>query len=767
MLIPASVTCVCANPLARGGQRAEPSHPFLFANETAAPSRPASRIPMLRFYPFIPYFVLLVSSSAMAEEADSLSSSNVMEEVVVTASPLSLSAFDSAQPVSTLSGAPLKLKLAPTLGETLRNEPGVTSSNFTAGASRPIIRGLTDHRVVVLNNGTDIFDVSDLSPDHAPSVSPLLSQSIDVVRGPATILYGSSAIGGVVNVIDGRIPTSVPAQTIKGEADGRFVSGTLERSGAAAFDFRVSDHVVLHIDGSILRSDDEHVQDHVLSDRIRHELSPEQQERGSQFGGDPEHIVPNTSVFTRDFGVGASYVWEKGYIGVSFSQFLSVYGVPDDPEVDDPVLRPERVRLDITKRQYSLRSAISDPLPWFVNGNFKFTYSDYKHLEIDDEIVGSTFKTKGFDSRLELVHQPIGKMQGSIGLQASYKELGVFGNESFLQPTHTLQLAGFVFEEVKLDPLRLQIGGRVEYQQVHISSSDPELTALTSGGQQTRDFVPLSAAAGAIYDLTKETNLALTVRYSERAPTAEELFARGPHDATFQFLVGDPFLPKEKVLGVDLTLRKKSGRITGSLGGFYNHFFDYVDFTSTGEFEEDLQVFNYAAKRAEFFGGEGQVAYHFLPLEVTKPAKAGDGKSVKEIITGESEMAANPHDLYLELRADYVHAQNLTDHEPLPRIPPLRYGAALAYQGPAFGARLEVLRVEPQTRVSEFETKTPGYTSLDAMISYTFMRGPVTYDIYLRGTNLLDEVERDHTSFLKDVLPLTGRSITAGIRATF
>src|SRR6266853_52942 len=493
-------------------------------------SRIAFILPMHKFS--IPLALALTLRGLSAFAQTSIPASTTMEEVVVTASPLGRSAYDSVQPVSMLSGSELKLKLAPTLGETLRDEPGVASSNFTAGASRPIIRGLTDHRVVVLNNGTDIFDVSDLSPDHAPRVTPLLSQAIDVIRGPATILYGSSAIGGVVNVIDGRIPTSVPSEPVKGEVDGRFVSVSLERSGAGAFDIRASDHIVIHIDGSIVRSDDLRIPGHALDDRIRGELSPEQRERGSRFGGDPEHVVPNTRVFTRDFGVGASYVWDKAYAGFAFNQFLSVYGVPDDPEVDDPVLRPDHVRLDVTKRQYSVRSSIADPMPWFVNGNFKFTYTAYKHLEIDEDTVGSTFKTKGFDSRLELVHQPIGKIEGSVGVQASYRDLGVFGESTFLQPTNTLQLAGFVFEEVKLDPVRFQAGARVEYQHVHIASSDPELTALTSTNQATREFVPLSGAVGAIYDFTKDANIALTVRYSERAPTAEELFARGAHDAT-------------------------------------------------------------------------------------------------------------------------------------------------------------------------------------------------------------------------------------------
>jgi iron complex outermembrane receptor protein len=715
----------------------------------------------------------LCAASALAQNPAAPTPAVQLEQVVVTASPLGLSAFDLAQPVSTLSGKQLQLKMAPTLGETLNGEPGIVGSYFAPGASRPIIRGLADNRVLVLNNGTDIFDVSNLSPDHTPSVQPLLAQRIEVVRGAATILYGSSAIGGVVNVLDNRIPTEVPGQPIKGEIVSRFESADLERSGAASFDIRATDHIVLHIDGAIRRTEDLRVPDFALDDRIRGELTPAQIDRGNSFGGDPRHVVPNTSVFSRDLGVGASYVWDKGFVGASFSQFLSVYGTPDDPEVDDPVAFPDRVRIDMTKRQYSLRSSVADPLPFFVNGNFKFSYTEYRHLEIDRsqegvDAIGSTFKTRGFDTRLELQHQAIGKMEGSIGVQALYKDLSVLGDSSFLQPTHTLQLAGFVFEEIKLAPVSLQFGGRVEYNRVQIASDDPTLTSLTPGSDKKREFIPVSVAAGAVYDFAKDTNIALTARYSERAPTAEELFARGSHDATFQFLVGDPDLGKERVLGVDLTLRKRAGVITGSIGGFYNHFFEFIEFNNTGAEEDGLPVFDYTAKRADFIGGEAQVAWHFLPQTVTVPGAHHDGKSVKEIVTGQDETSApNPHDLYFEVKADYVHAQDLTEGRPLPRIPPLRYGAALVYEGPKFGGRIELQRVNEQDRVSEFETTTPGYTFLNASVNYTFNLGPTACDLYVRGTNLTDAVARDHTSFLKDVLPMPGRSVSVGMRVTF
>jgi iron complex outermembrane receptor protein len=691
-----------------------------------------------------------------------------LAEVVITADPLGRSAFDQAQPVSTLSGLPLKLKLAPSLGETLSGEPGITTSGYTTGASRPIIRGLADNRVLVLQNGTDIFDVSNLSPDHAPSVEPLAAQHIDVVRGPATILYGSSAIAGVINVIDNRIPTQVPARTVSGEIDGRFASATLERSGYAAFDIRATDHVVFHLDGTLLRADNLHIPGHALSPRVREGLSPEQRERGNRFGGDPKHIVPNTAVRTQDFGIGVSYIGERGYLGFSFSQFLSEYGVPNNPAVSDPVEEPERVKLNVKKRQYNVRSALNDPLPGFALANVKATYTEYGHNELDDNIVGSTFRTRGVDSRLELVQKPLGLLEGSVGLQYIYRTIGVYGEEAFLRPNQTNAGAVFAFEEIKLAPVRFQIGARVEYQRIHIGSDDPEKTALMPGDERTKEFVPISAAAGVVWDFAKEANAALTVRYSERAPTPEELFARGPHDATFQFLVGQPGLPEEKVLGVDLTVRKKAGFVTGSLSAFYNHFFDFIDFSNTGVVEDGLDVFNYADKRADFFGGEGQIAFHFLPQEVTRLAPVRDGKSVKELVTKEApESTHNPQDLYLELNADYVHAQDATEHRPLARIPPLRYGAAIGYQGPSLGARVELLRVNHQDRTAEFETGTEGYTMLNASLNYTFMRGSVTYDLYLKGTNLTDETAREHTSFLKDVIPLPGRSVTVGLRASF
>jgi iron complex outermembrane recepter protein len=689
------------------------------------------------------------------------------ERVVVTGGAIEQSETDKAQPVTVLSENNLKLRIEPTLGDTLAAQPGIGASGYSAGTSRPIIRGQADNRVRVLNNGTELFDVSNLSPDHAPSVSTLLSQSIEVVRGPATILYGSGAIGGVVNVTDNLIPVEQPPEPISGEVDGRFDSTDLERSGAGAFTLSPFQHFVVHAEGSFLRTDDRRIPGFALDERIRALLTPEQR-RNNGFGGNPFGEVPNTFIKTKDFGIGASYVWDKGYVGASYSRFLSEYGIPDNPEFDEPGVPPERVHAKDRKDQYNLRSSIVNPLPWFSVANLKFVYTDYKHDEIVDETVGATFRTKGVDSRIELVHQPIGPFEGSIGSQVFYKKLSVLGEEAFLQPTETLAVAGFIFEEVKLNPIRLQFGARVESNSVSIDSSDPELTSLTSPSQKDQEFWPTSGAGGAIYDFAQGWQLALNLNYSQRAPTVEELFARGPHEATFQFLIGDPNLDVEINRTVDLSLRKTSGVMTGFISGFYTSYDGFIDFTPTGEIEDGFQVFIYTPKKATFYGAEARADFHLLPLTITKMREQSDSKSVKNVITGGEETTqTNPNDLYLRIQADYVHAEDADSGEPLPRITPFRYSASLNYEGEHWTASIEGQRVNDQNRVAQFETTTAGYTFFNVSLGYKFQWGRTYNFLYVRGTNLTDEEGRNHLSFLKEVLPLPGRGVTVGLRTTF
>jgi iron complex outermembrane receptor protein len=721
---------------------------------------------------FVATTVFVVAQDAVGPTASPAPAATAeTERVVVVGGAIEQSETDKAQSVTILNENNLKQKAAPNLGDTLRYEPGIAGSGFTAGASRPVIRGQADNRVRVLNNGTEVFDVSNLSPDHAPSVSALLSESIEVVRGPATILFGSGAIGGVVNVADDLIPVEQPPTALSGEFGGRYNSADEERSGAIHLTLSPVKHIVLHGQVSSTRTDDRSIPGFALDERIRATLTPAQLANNG-FGGNPFETVPNTFVETKDYAFGASYVWDKGYLGASYSQFLSEYGVPDNPEVDDPAVPPSRVHLDVNKRQVNARSSIVDPLPWLKVANAKFVYTDYKHDEIDGDEIGATFKTSGVDSRLELVHQPVGLFEGSIGGQFFYKELSVIGDEAFLQPTQTTQIAAFLFEELKLgSQVRLQLGARVEHQSIHIDSADPNLTSLTSPDQQDQDFLPVSGAAGILYDFAQGWQLAINGTYSQRAPTAEELFARGPHDATFQFIIGNPTLSEEKNVGVDVSLRKTAGIVTGTISGFFNRYDGFIDFASTGDVEDGLQVFVYTPKTAEFYGGEAKVDFHLLPLTITRmqDQEAKDAKSVRSVIAKDqtSEPQKNPNDLFLRLQADYVHATDLGSGDPLPRITPARFTTSLNYESEKWNASIEGQRVNEQDLVAPFETSTPGYTFLNVSLGYKFQVGPTYNYVYVKGTNLTNGEARDHLSFLKEVLPLAGRGVVVGFRTTF
>jgi iron complex outermembrane receptor protein len=282
------------------------------------------------------------------------------------------------------------------------------------------------------------------------------------------------------------------------------------------------------------------------------------------------------------------------------------------------------------------------------------------------------------------------------------------------------------------------------------------------------DFLPVSGAAGVLYDFAESWQLAVNGTYSQRAPTAEELFARGPHAATFQFIIGDPTLSEEKNIGVDVSLRRTAGRVTGTINGFYNRYDGFIDFTPTGDVEDGLQVFVYTPKTAEFYGGEAKVDFHFLPLTITR-MRNQEPKDAKSVITKNESSASekNPNDFFLRVQADYVHATDLDTGEPLPRITPFRYSVSLNYESEKWNANIEGQRVDAQDRVAPFETSTPGYTFLNASIGYKFRTGPTYNYVYVKGTNLTNEEARDHLSFLKEVLPLAGRGVAVGFRTTF
>lgn len=639
--------------------------------------------------------------------------------VVVTANPLGSELFELATPISTLDGQELWLRQQPTLGETLSAQPGISASYFGPNASRPVIRGLDGERIRILQNGVTNLDASGTSVDHAVSLEPLLVDRIEVVRGPAAILYGSSAIGGVVNVIDGRIPVEPLPRGIEGALDARYGSNNEERAGSVRLDLGSGTGLNLHLDGSKRKTDDLQIPGFARSARLR-ALEPAADE--------PRGTLANSAASTESAALGTSYAWDKGYIGAAYSGYESDYGT----------VAEEEVTIRMRQRRTDIAGEVRDLHPLLRAMRFKAARSDYRHTEFEGSEPGTTFKNDGYDARLELVHNAIGGLQGAIGVQSTQFDFSALGEEGFLPRTHSRTHAAFLFEELGTGPVTWQLGARVERPTVEADADE------RFGPADSRRFTTRSGSLGAVYSFNKAYALALTTSYTERAPNYQELFANGRHLASAAFEVGDRDLGKEKSTAVDLSLRKRSGRTTGSIGVFYNRFTDFIALIPTGAFDSDpdepLPIFQYQGVPAELMGFEAATTTRLIEA---------------------------PYRLDLELRADYTRAKNRATGEPLPRISPLRFGGALVWQKAGLGVRLDVLRVQSQDRVAPNELPTDGYTMVDAGVTYTLRQQGWSPELFLRGVNLLDEEARVHTSFLKDIAPLGGRGVVAGVRALF
>lgn len=643
-----------------------------------------------------------------------------MENYIVTAAPFSRDQAELASATNVLAGQSLLIARQSSLGATLDGQPGIASTSFGPGASRPVIRGLGGDRVRVLNNGAGVMDASVTSPDHAVAIEPLLAGRIEVVRGPATLLYGSNAVGGIVNVMDARIPDAIPASAITGRVEGRHGTAAREWTGVAAFDGALGSSFAWHAEG--LRRD---------ADDMR-----------LPGGG----ALENSAVSTTAYSGGFSFVSKKGYAGVSARRLETEYGVPghthhhehdhghddDDDDHDHEHEHAHGVTIKLVERGYDLAGELMRPFGIFSGARVKLAAADYKHTEFEGDEIGTVFKNKGFEGRLELLHEKLGgRLDGAWGFQYTRSDFSAFGEEAFVPPSLTQNTAVFFFEELPLDPLTLQFGARAGEQK--ISTDDAS----------RRDGV-WSASFGAVLALDREKTWTLGASFarSERAPAAQELFADGPHAGTNAYEIGDPNLSHEKSLGIDISLRRKRGRVTGAMTVFANRFDGFVFERATGAMRDDMPEYAYAQHDALFYGGELELVLHL------------------------HESAS--HSLDLEFTADSVRAENRDAHESLPRITPRRAGVAFEYRGRAFSAGLGVQTVARARNLASGETPTAGYGLLGAHAEWRVMLGRgVECEFFVRGANLADREARNHVSFLKDIAPLPGRDVTLGARLVF
>lgn len=659
-----------------------------------------------------------------------------LEAMVVSAGPDGKSAFDLAQGTSVLVSDQLRRSVMTTLGDTLATTPGVNATYYGPGSSRPIIRGLGGDRVRMLDNGVGSLDASSVSPDHNVSVEPLLVDRIEVLRGPATLLYGNSAVGGVVNVIDNRIPAAAAAHPLGGRTEFRYDSAANERTGVLAvtaggpaFAFQVNG----------LRS----ATDDVKIPGYADPANPA--DRGT---------LVNSAVSTRSVSVGGTRFGESGNIGVAVSEYDTVYGVP----VGEPIA------IDMRQRRADLRAELTRPFGPFKSAKLRLGLADYTHAEIDTltSLANTRFRNKAYEARLELAQQDAGDLTGTVGLQTSRSDFSAAGEEVVTPPTLTHNHALFVLESYQARPdLTLQFGGRYEFQGIELGEVDPLLPAYPGYAATTgekRNAHGFSLSAGAVYYPAADYSLGFSLAYTQRLPVAQEVFSNGPHGGTGAYEIGSAGLERETSLGLDLTLRKRAGFVTGSIGLFANRIQDFIfEQKDTAQyFDEDtgaflpypeppgaafLPIYQFVAKDALFYGGEAELALHLVDTET--------------------------HHLHLDLTGDYVHARQSADDEALPRIPPLRAGAALRYDHGPWNAGLGVRHSFRQDRVAPGETETAGYTLIGADLSYRFSRGRMEWEFFARGSNLANEEARVSTSFLKDIAPLPGRSLTLGLRLAF
>jgi iron complex outermembrane recepter protein len=694
---------------------------FRFAN--VAPGRHLISVESTRFGTGVAEINVAAGQAVSVEIALELAVHS--EQIVVSAGGESRTIAEVYQPVDVLGAEELTLRLGPSLGETLNQQPGVTSTYFGPASSRPIIRGLGGDRIRVLESGLGTGDASNVSPDHAVTFDPMNAERIEIVRGPATLLYGSNAVGGVVNIIDDRIPDFLPSQAVTGSVNLLFGSVSDERSGGLRIQGGAGS-VAWNVNLSRRKTDDFEIPGPALHEHDDDEEEPED-----------TGFLENSDLKTESGSVGLSWIRDQGLLGISFSGFDTNYGIPgghghghghDDDEEEEE----EFVRTDMKQRRIDLRGERRINAGPLSAVRFRLGRSDYEHAELEGEEVGTFFENEALEGRLELSHRQIGRLTGAFGFQAMSRDFAAAGEEAFVPPSTTDQRALFLYEELASGNLRYQFGARWENTDVK-----PE---VEGGELLDRSFSGLSASAGVVWLQPNAYAVALSLARAVRAPTAEELFSDGPHAATRAYEIGNPLFDEERSLGVDLSLRKLAGRFSGELNLFTQRFSDFIYEQPTGDEEDGLPVFQFFQDDARFVGAELHGHIHMIHTE--------------------------PHHLNLELSGDIVRGE-LSDGRNLPRISPPRIGVGLRYRGPQLWGLIEARRVMDQGRVADFEEETDGYTMLNAAIGYRFFFSRLVHDITLRGMNLTDELARSHVSPLKEFAPLPGRDISIAYRVAF
>lgn len=702
------------------------------------------------YSPLVIALLAAMSSTAYADEKNLQKDETDIERVLITASPIKRTVLESSTPVTILSGEELDQNQAATLGDTLKSVPGVHSSYYGPVASSPIIRGLDGPRIKVVQNGLGASDASRVGPDHQVSTETSTATQIEVLRGPATLLYGSGAIGGVVNVVDNRLPTQ-RQEGVSGEvfaqydnvADAKTLSTDLN-AGSGDFAF--------HIDGYTRKTDDYKI--------------PVPADIDADSGST---TLANSDIDASGYNLGAGWITDDMRVAFSYGHMDSDYGLPGE----------EGVFIKLNQDRYQ---GVVDwnNLDGFIQAaHWQNAYTDYEHSEIEGAEIGTTFKNESIESRLWAEHAPVYGWKGIVGLHYNHSDFEAIGEEAFTPPTKTDSIAAFLMEEKKVGSLLWQVGTRVE-QSTHNVDND-FFTALSSSNSVSfndKDYDAVSGSAGVVWSINDRHSLAFNYAYSQRAPSASEIYAYGPHIGSGTYEVGGGFelsnnagqysvvqsnesMGKEVSNNLDLTYRYTGDTWNANVSIFNNDISDYVfesftdlvisdgAFISSVDYEnqvavsgepddeaDGLPVVLFAQQDARLYGYEAQVDWHLND------------------------------DWRLEVFTDYTRAK-LDSGGNVPRIPPMRVGSSVHYEYGNWHTEVEVIRNAKQDKIADNETSTKGYTMLSASANYYLDLGDVDMTIYIKGDNLTDQEGRVHSSYLKDEAPLPGRSVSLGVRARF
>ena len=636
-----------------------------------------------------------------------------LEEIVVTARPDSAQGIDHiAQPVSVLQGDRLFEKMAGTLGETLAREPGVSASDFGQGASRPVIRGMAGPRVRILQNGLGSMDVSTISVDHAVTLEPMSAEQIEVLRGPATLLFGSGASGGIVNISNNRIHEKA-TEPFSASISGGFLSAA--EPGYAGFNADAQrGGLGLHIDGMF-------------------------REAGDYSG--PSGAVQNSGVRSRDLNGGLSWiVEEKGFFGFSFGHFENRYEIPVDP------LAPEEVYIDQAQDRIDISGRILTPLPGVRGIRLRVGHVDYGHTEFEGPgEPGTVFSNDEWELRAEIQHEPLAGWDGTGGFQYRKRDFSALGDEAFVPPAGLESAGIFMLENTDRGDWHFEGGLRYERQTV---------TPVSLSGLPEISHTAWSVSAGTVWHFDDLRSVGLSLTRSQRAPDIEELLSNGPHLSSGTYEIGDTTLEVETANNLDLSLRREHDATQWMLNLFFNYIEDYVhqreqDGDGDGSADRESEDGNPGGDLLLVRQMQGDAFFYGLEAEFTRT------------LIEREEWA-----LDLRLWGDWVRAR-LQQGGDLPRIPPGRLGMELEYNRGPWHADLDLVNTFAQDQTAGLETVTPAYLLLDTGISYEWQSSAWKTTLALRGSNLLNEDARRHTSFLKDRAPLPGRAVTARLRLEY